>query len=115
MNERRRQDRFETEQWYRVVDRDTGDQIGDLTNLSEDGAMFITEEPIETSASFKCRMELPESIENQTEVTFDAECMWSNQINGWSECGVKLLNISEVDASIMGYLMYQVMKEQSPT
>ena len=41
--------------------------------------------------------------------------MWSNQINGWSECGLKLHNVSEVDASIMGYLMYQLMQEQAPT
>jgi hypothetical protein len=59
-----------------VYDFGTGQPLGYLVNLSPAGAMFVTQEPVKPSSTFRCRLQLADSIMGYDDICFDAECRW---------------------------------------
>lgn len=115
MSETRKHPRFETEDLLMVFNRETEEHIGGLANLTPEGAMFITREPIGVSVLLECRVELPRKILDSGEFIFDAECVWSkkDETRGWWESGYKLKNVSDLNQDILTYVMLQLMSKQS--
>jgi hypothetical protein len=74
--ERRKNDRHPVMQFMLVYDCATQLPMGELVNLSPEGAMIVTEGPVKPSSSFKCRVDLPKKIMGYGNVFFDAECRW---------------------------------------
>lgn len=72
MTEQRKHKRQRTEDYLMVFDRESDKHIGGLANLSSEGAMFITQEPVQTLTAFQCRVELTRPIMDRNEVVFDA-------------------------------------------
>ena len=114
MSETRKHPRFETEDLLMVFNRKTDEHIGGLANLTPEGAMFITREPIEISTLLQCRVELPLKILDCDEVVFDAECVWCKKdvSRGWFESGYKLKDVSEQNQEILTYVMLHLMSIQ---
>ncbi|MDH3890080.1 MAG: PilZ domain-containing protein [candidate division Zixibacteria bacterium] len=114
MSETRKYPRYETEDLLMVFNRETDEHIGGLANLTPEGAMIITREPVEISTTAKCRVELPRVILDCDEFVFDAECVWCKKdtTRGWYESGYRLRNISEQDQDLLTYVMLQLMSEQ---
>ena len=59
-----------------VLDRKTNKPIGNLANLSKQGAMFLTAESVKVSSKFSCKIELEKPIMDYDEIWFDATCFW---------------------------------------
>jgi hypothetical protein len=97
-----------------VFDRNTEHHIGGLANLTYDGAMLITQEPVDTSSVVSCRVELPDKVLEHDQLLFDAECVWCKRdaARGWYESGYRLTNASEQDRDILTYVMLKLMSEQ---
>jgi hypothetical protein len=105
MIENRKQNRYSPETYLSVYDRLTQRPIGELANLSLEGAMFVTPGPIKKTTSFQCRVELTSTIMGRDEILFDADCLWCRKnvkANRW-ESGYKL-TVTGVDAEIVPYL-----------
>lgn len=117
MNEKRKHKRHWTRDLLTVFDRETGRPMAELGNLSSDGAMFITSEAVTTGQRFKCRLELSQSIMDQSEILLDAECEWciKNKTSGRWESGYHLNNISTLEAEIISYLILEPAIDQGPT
>jgi len=117
MTKQRKQTRYQTEELLMVFDRHTSRHIGGLANLTYDGAMFVTQEPVKKSSIAHCRVELPNKILDRDQLIFDAECVWckKNATRGWYESGYKLKNVSEQDRNILTYVMLKLMSEQPAT
>lgn len=117
MTEQRKQTRYETEEFLMVFDRHTDRHIGGLANLTADGAMFVTQEPVDIPSIAHCRVELPDKILDHDELIFDAECIWCKKdpTRGWYESGYRLRNVSEQDRDILTYVMLKLMSEQPAT
>lgn len=109
----RKHPRYATEDLLMVFNRETDEHIGGLANLTPEGAMFITREPIKVTTLLECRVELPRKILDCDEFTFDAECVWckKDDTRGWHESGYRLKNISDRNQDILTYIMLQLMSE----
>ena len=82
-----------------VFDRDTGDLAGYLVDITTEGIMLMSRDPIEAGVTRKFRMLLPAKIRGSLEVAFDARSVWSRRTipSGLYEIGFRLLGVSEED------------------
>lgn len=105
MNDRRRNRRRIPKQNLPVLDLTTGKPIGELANLSSEGAMFITPKMIRTNTKIKCRLVLARPIMGKDEIKFKADCRWcrKNIKSGKWESGYKL-EVTEVNKELISYL-----------
>jgi hypothetical protein len=89
--------------YSRVFDRRTGRVIGYIVDLTPEGAMIISEEPIEPQTVFQLRMDLPEELSEQGYIYFEACSVWCERDvdpNFW-DIGVKLTTIEPDDVTIL--------------
>lgn len=56
-----------------VFDRNTGEAVGDLGDITTEGLMIVSENPLEESKSFEFFIRLPEEAEESLEIQFDAK------------------------------------------
>ncbi len=96
-----------------VLNQRTNQLIGNLANLSEQGAMFLTEEPVKISSKFSCKIELEKPIMERDEIWFDAVCCWcrKNIKNNLWESGYQL-EVSGIDSELISYLSLSFILEQ---
>ena len=65
--------------YLRVFDRDINQLIGHVVDISTDGLKLISEAPIKTQETFRCEMSLPQEIQGQKKVIFDATSVWNKK------------------------------------
>lgn len=111
MMDRRRLTRYEVEDYYPVVERGTDRTVGRLANLSIEGVMLITEEPVKKRVVLQLTLKLPRPVLGHTTVYFDAECRWSRKGKGvdWFESGYKLKNVPMEDQTTIMCLVLQLL------
>lgn len=76
MQERRKYKRSELLYYSRIYDRNTGDIIGHLGNITPYGLMIISEEPLQIESMHDLRIELPQELEEKAYLEIDAESLW---------------------------------------
>lgn len=76
MKDFRRRPRDVVDQYLPVVDRDTDELVGYLTDVTVDGGMLQSEEPIEENRTFNLRMQLDEQIQGSNHIDVEAESKW---------------------------------------
>ncbi|MEJ2569198.1 MAG: PilZ domain-containing protein [Anaerolineales bacterium] len=76
MAERRKLKRRHLIYYLRVFERGTGRIVGHLVDLTTEGLMLLSEEPIETDRLFYFRMTLPTEIRSSAHVAFNARSIW---------------------------------------
>ncbi len=76
MDEQRKLQRRHLIYYLRVFDRETGNVIGHLINITPEGIMIMSEQPLEVNKTYKLRMDLPADLFEKTEIEFDAESRW---------------------------------------
>jgi hypothetical protein len=89
--------------YSRVFDRRTGRVIGYIVDLTPEGAMIISEEPIEPQTVFQLRMDLPEDLSERGYIYFEARSVWCERDvdpNFW-DIGVQLTTIEPGDVTIL--------------
>jgi len=97
--------------YLRVYDRTTGQLLGRLGDLTTDGVMLISEEPIEIRKTFHLRIDLPEQIEGRREITFEAISRWaSKDINpNFHDTGFQFSVISRDDLDAVIELIEELL------
>ena len=107
MLERRRLRRRHLIYYLRVFDRNNDALIGHLIDITSEGAMLISEDPIETNTIFQSRMVLPEEKQGSREITFDARSVWCKKdINpDYYATGFQLLNAAPQDVEVIEWLI----------
>lgn len=106
VKERRKHTRLSPGKYLKVYNFSTSELIGELANLSSEGAMFITPEPIRESTSFRCRVPLSQPIMGHEELIFDAVCRWCRRNVGadrW-ESGYEL-TVTGIDIQLLSCLV----------
>lgn len=93
--------------YLRVFDRETGQQLGNLVDITAEGVMLVSEHPFELGNLYRLRMELPSEVFAQGRLDFDAECLWSgNGVNpSFYDSGFRLLEIDEDARLCVHYLI----------
>lgn len=62
--------------YLRVFDKDNGQMIGNLVDISTRGIMLVSDKPIDINQRFHLKMVLPETVAGSREVEFEAESRW---------------------------------------
>jgi hypothetical protein len=76
MPEKRKFDRIHLIHYLRMFNRRTGELVGNLVDLTEEGLQLISETPIEPGRILEIRMEFPEDVEGLKEMQLIAEAIW---------------------------------------
>lgn len=80
-----------------VTDRQSGRNFGRLVNISEEGIMILTTEPVTENAVFQLALEFCDSSDASVPVEIGVECLWSHEGSNpgqyWS--GFYIIDISE--------------------
>jgi hypothetical protein len=79
MEERRKIPRKYLMFYARVFDRRTGELLGYLADLTSQGAMLISETPLESGLSFRLKMDLPDRFFERDHLNFEARSVWCSQ------------------------------------
>jgi hypothetical protein len=106
-DERRKFKRRYIMYYSRVFDRRTGRVIGYIVDLTPDGALIISEEPIEPDTVFRLRMDLPEDMNDKSFLFFEARSRWCQRDvdpNFW-DIGVQLTQIEAEDTALIERLI----------
>jgi hypothetical protein len=62
--------------YLRIFDNETGANIGHLVDITTQGIMMISEEPVPAGKDFSFRMQLPTTITGREEIQFSARSLW---------------------------------------
>jgi hypothetical protein len=97
----RGQQRIEVSEAIKVVDRQTGNTVGQLVNLSEDGLMLLSPKPVPENSIFQLSLEFAENSPSAADgpLMIGVECLWNNSSSDQSQhwVGFYIIDISAQD------------------
>jgi hypothetical protein len=107
MQEKRKYQRRHLIYYLRVFDRNTVNLIGHLVDITAEGVMVISENPIEVGKTFQMRMILPKEFFGKEQITFDAVSRWCDKdINpSFYDTGFQVNDLSEENSKIITQLI----------
>ena len=62
--------------YAKVLNRDTGDMIGRVADISMTGLMLIRANPIDSGKTYALRVLLPEAVDEGASIDFEAVSRW---------------------------------------
>jgi hypothetical protein len=103
MDERRNRKRVYVMFYSRIRDRRSGELVGHLVDLTPDGALVVSETPIEVGTALPLQMELPDDISTKQFLRFDAQVTWCRQDVDPSFCdmGFCLQDVPPEDVAVI--------------
>ncbi len=106
-SDQRIQKRIHLIYYLRVFDVKTNKVIGHLVDITTEGIMIISEDPIEIKKNYTLKMDLPNDIKGNQGIEFEATSMWAKKdVNpDFIDTGFKLLNITDEDKKIINQLI----------
>ena len=107
MEDKRARKRKFLKLYLQVTDRDTGQLFGHLVDITNEGGMVTSEQPIETDTDFQLRMTLPAEIRGTKEVDFSATTLWSakDSESEFYNTGFKFRELSSQNVEITNELI----------
>ena len=93
--------------YLRIFDSNSGENVGHLVDITIQGLMMISEEPIPTGKDFSLKMQLPGTITGREEIEFSAHSLWCKKdINpDFYVTGYKINNITPQEAKTITALI----------
>ncbi|MGD8567641.1 MAG: PilZ domain-containing protein [Gammaproteobacteria bacterium] len=93
----RSQKRWNLVHYLRVFKAENNELIGHLVDITTEGMMLISEQPIPLESTFNFRMEIPTDDGIPQMVAFTAESLWTKKdVNpNFHDTGFRLLNPSQ--------------------
>lgn len=83
----------------KVTDKNTGEALGRVANITTDGLMLVHADRILNNSIFTLQIELPEKIFGRDHIVCDAKCKWCKPAENTElfEAGFQLLEMGEID------------------
>ncbi len=96
MDERRKISRRKCNRLMTLVDRNTTKNIGSLVDISVEGILLLSNEPVELNRILQLTLELPEDLNGQKSISFGAESLWSEHVIAMKQywTGFRIIDIS---------------------
>lgn len=99
VNEMRKSERIDVTDVVRVIDKPTGQEIGQLVNISEEGIMIMGSQPIAENSIMQLSLVFGSESNPQSDISIGVESLWSQSgsedTNYWT--GFYIIDISEQD------------------
>lgn len=91
----------------RVFDRNTGEKLGHVVDVTPEGMMLVSEQVIPTDVDFQLKMSLPDEGDKSKSHEFEARSMWSsNDVNPqFYDTGFRVIRATEEHLDLMEYLV----------
>lgn len=87
------------------IDEETGEHpvLGDLADITTEGVMLVTDEPVAEGVAFQLRVVLPEEMEGLNAIEFEAESIRCNETihEAIFLTGFKITKLDEQNRSII--------------
>ena len=95
--------------YSRVFDRETGSVLGYIVDVTPEGAMIISEEPVSSGKVYQFRMDLPEDISERSFVDFTAESVWCKKDidPNFYDTGLRIYDLSEEDRGLIATMIQE--------
>ncbi|MDX1775732.1 MAG: PilZ domain-containing protein [Desulfobulbales bacterium] len=74
--EKRKLTRVQLIYYLRIFDSNTGTNIGHLVDITTEGIMVISEEPVPVNKDYTFIMHLPKTMSGREKIQFKAHCLW---------------------------------------
>ena len=106
-NEKRKLQRRHLIYYLRTYNAETGQLLGHLVDITSEGIMLISEEPIEIDRPYQLHMLLPADVFDRSELSFNARAIWrSKDVNeDFYDTGFKFLDITPAEQDIIEYMI----------
>ena len=99
IQEMRSHNRVEVSEVIHVTDRQTGEVLGQLVNISEEGFMLLGAKPVAEDNIFQLSLGFDDSSGNSSPIQIGVESLWchasADQTQFWS--GFYIIDISDED------------------
>jgi hypothetical protein len=107
MEEKRKIKRHHLIYYLRVFNRNTDKLLGHLVNITPQGIMLVSEEPIAVDTAFQLRMKLPGALQEFEYLDFNARSVWNGQDSdtNFYDTGLLLLDIPPEKITIIEELI----------
>lgn len=116
MDERRKSQRKQTDQFFGVYHRETEEFIGRLIDMSTKGMLIHAVHEMESDIVYEFRVDLPKSIAGKRHLSFDAECIRCNKSDSSKDnfdIGFKITNIEFEELETIQYLLNDALFHES--
>jgi hypothetical protein len=107
MGEKRELRRRHLIYYLRVFDRNTDQLLGHLVNITPQGIMLISEEPLAVDVVFQLRMKLPSAMVEFEYLDFEAKSIWNGKDSNpnFYDTGLKLIDVAPERIAIVDDLI----------
>lgn len=116
MDDRRKSQRKQTDQFFGVYHRETDEFIGRLVDMSTKGMMIHSVRPMDLGAIYDFRIDLPKSISGTERLSFEAECVRCEESTSSTEnyeMGFKITDINFKEIETIQYLLNDALFNES--
>jgi hypothetical protein len=95
--------------YLRVLDDKTGQPVGHLVDITKEGMMLTSEQPLENKKYYNFRLLLPTKILNKDEMTFFAKVIWCKKdVNpDYYATGFSTIPTPDEDEVIVDHLIHE--------
>ncbi|CAN2040334.1 PilZ domain-containing protein [Candidatus Magnetomoraceae bacterium gMMP-15] len=93
--------------YLKVIERNTGEIIGHLADISVGGIMLVSNGPVETNKDWEFKIKVPEEVVGRTEIDFEAKSIWCAQDADpdFYNTGFQFLKISPEQLELIDFLI----------
>lgn len=108
VEERRKAERKQTDNFFGVYHRETNEYLGRLFDMSTKGILILAVRAMNVNSTYEFRIDLPKPIAGKSCLIFNAECVWcresTSSSKGW-DAGFHINDINFEDIKTIQYLL----------
>ncbi len=107
MEQKRRLKRRHLVYYLKAYDRDGGNLVGNLVDITPEGVMLISEAPVEADTVFQLQVELPSGVSDRERLDIEVRSLWCKpDVNaGLFAAGFELRNADPQTAEDIEHLI----------
>jgi len=93
--------------YLRVFERESGELLGHLVDITPEGILLMGERDIAPGTGFTMTMDLPTEICGRPKVQFTGRCVWArtDPVTGLRDTGFKLDDLPLPELNVIGVLI----------
>ncbi len=110
MSERRESKRRYLKDYLQIVNRKNDEIIGYLVNITKDGLMIISENPLATNRMYQLRVITPQGFKETKYIDLDIRCIWCEKDKikpHLYAAGFSICNLNETNVELIQHLINQ--------
>ena len=100
--------------YLRVFDQVTGNLLGYLSNINNEGIMLTSDMPLEIDTVLEMKMTVPGNIEENNMIHFTAKVVWceKDEQTNYYDSGMSLTEISDKNEELIKNLITRFTKPE---